>query len=147
MWELSSPSFEYFCRFCMTALLVSSFYAHGWVFPGNSLFPLVHWWHHHYTMVLLGMALPLLDESSNQELSHFDTSSCMLYINLERVIPASFFIQPLEETHLMLRAHQHIQHVAYSDSHVQGKCVFVMHCINLTCIPTYYTSLDVCAWG
>ena len=36
----------------MTALLISSFYALTWVFPGDSLFPLVQWWCHHYVIPL-----------------------------------------------------------------------------------------------
>ena len=87
--------------------------------------------------------LPLPDESSNQELSHLDTSLRMHYNHLERVFPTSFFIQLLEKTHLMLTAHQHTQHIAYLDLHVQGKCVLLACHINLTHIPTYHTSLGV----
>ena len=43
----------------------------------------------------------------------------------------------------MLTAHQHTQHITNLDSHVQGKSVFLMLCINLTRIPTYHASLNV----
>ena len=38
-----------------------------WVFPGDPLLPLVHWWCHRYVILLPAEAPPLLDESSNQE--------------------------------------------------------------------------------
>ena len=113
----------------------------AWVFPGDSLFPLVHWWCHSYVIPLPAKAPPLPDESSNQELSRLDTSSHMRYNHLERVFPTSFFIQLLEETHLMLTAHQHTWHIAYLDSHIQGKCVFLAPHVNFIHIPTYHASL------
>ena len=40
----------------------------------------------------------------------------------------------------MLTAHQHTQHLAHSDSHIQGKCAPLMCRINLACISLYHMS-------
>ena len=42
----------------------------------------------------------------------------------------------------MFTVHQHTQHIAYLDLHVQGKCVSLILRITLTHIPTYHASLD-----
>ena len=43
----------------------------------------------------------------------------------------------------MLTAHQHTQHVVYSNLHIQGKLESLMPHVTFTCIPTYHVSLDV----
>ena len=106
-----------FCRLCMTMLLISFFYIPTWVFTGDSLFQLaigdiiITSYHFHAN------ALPLLDESSNQRLSHLDTPSCMHFNHQEGLFPASFFIQLSERKHVMLTAHQHRKYIVYFGSY------------------------------
>ena len=61
----------------MTRLLTRFFYIPMWVFPGDTLFLLAFGACHYYVMSLHAEAPPILDESSNQKLSHLDTPSHM----------------------------------------------------------------------
>ena len=69
-----------FSRLCMTECY--SFLCFIPPFMGISRgfpLPIGCWWHHYYIMPLSAEVLPLLDKSSNQRLSHFDSPLHMCF--------------------------------------------------------------------